>query len=74
MKQEKMNWWIENTKKVCTTLSYFEHFLISASTITGCISVSASACLLDIPIGITGSSIGLNICAIAAGFKKYKSK
>ena len=61
-------------KKVCTTLSYFEHFLILASTITGCISVSAFACMLDIPIGITSSSIGLNIYAIAAGFKKYKSK
>ena len=28
-------------KKVCTTLNYIEHFLILASTITGCISISA---------------------------------
>ena len=27
----------------------------------------------DIPIGITSSAIGLKICAIAAGIKKYKS-
>ena len=53
-------------KKVCATLNYIEHFLILASTITGCISISASASLLGIPIGITSSSIGLKICAIAA--------
>ena len=40
-------------KKVCTTLNYIEHFLILASTITGCISISAFASLLGIPIGIT---------------------
>ena len=51
---------------VCATLNYIEHFLILASTITGCISISASASLLGIPIGITSSSIGLKICAIAA--------
>ena len=28
-------------KKVCTTLNYIKHFLILASTITGCISISA---------------------------------
>ena len=40
-------------KKVCTTLNYIEHFLILASTITGCISISAFASLLGIPIEIT---------------------
>ena len=29
--------------------------------------------MLGIPIGITNSAIGLKICAIAAGIKKYKS-
>ena len=28
-------------KKVCTTLNCIEHFLILASTITGCISISS---------------------------------
>ena len=28
-------------KKVCTTRSYMEHFLILASAITGCTSISA---------------------------------
>ena len=60
-------------KKVCTTLNYIENFLILASTITGCISISAFASLLGIPVGITSSAIGLKICAIAAGIKKYKS-
>ena len=54
-------------KKVCTTLNYIEHFLILASTITGCISNSDVASLLGIPIGITSSAIGLKIWALAAG-------
>ena len=60
-------------KKVYITLNCIEHFLILASTITGCISVSAFASLLGIPLGITSSAIGLKICAIVAGIKKYKS-
>ena len=60
-------------KKVCTTLTYIEHFLILASAITGCISISAFAPLIGILIGITNSAIGLKICAITAGIKKYKS-
>ena len=59
--------------RVCTTLNYIEHFLILVSTITGCISFSSFASLLGIPIGITSSAIGLKICAITAGIKKYKS-
>ena len=39
-------------RKICTTLNYMEHFLILASPITGCISISAFASLLVIPIGI----------------------
>ena len=60
-------------KKVCTTLNYIEYFLILASAITGCISISAFTSLIRIPIGITSSAIGVKICAIAAGIKKYKS-
>ena len=56
-------------KKVYTALGYIEHFLILASTITGCISISAFASLIGIPIGITSSGIGLKICATAAGNK-----
>ena len=49
-------------KKACTTLDYIGHFFILASTITGCISVSALASLIGIPIGIMSSAI--KICAI----------
>ena len=56
-------------KNVSTTLSYIEHFLILASVITGCISISVFASLIGIPIGIMRSAIGLKICAIAAGIK-----
>ena len=48
-------------KNVCTTLNYIEH------------SISAFASLIDIPIGITSSAIGLKICAIITGIKKYRS-
>ena len=50
-----------------------EHFLILASTIIGCISISAFASLFGITVGITRSAIGLKICAITAGIKNYKS-
>ena len=59
--------------KVCTTLYYIELFLILVSTITGGISISAFASLLDIPVGIMSSAIGLKSCAITAGIKKYKT-
>ena len=49
-------------KKVCTALNYIDHFLILVSTTTVCV-----------PIGITSSATGLQICAITAGIKKYES-
>ena len=47
--------------------------LILVSTITSCVSISALASLVDINVGITSSLVGINICAIIAGIKKYKS-
>ena len=38
-----------------------------------CISISDFASLIDIPIKIRSSAIGLKICAIAAGIKTFKS-
>ena len=59
---ETMNYLIEEIKqnqlmgkdceKVCTTLNYIELFLILASTITGCVSISAFASLIRILIGV----------------------
>ena len=66
-----MNWWVKSTKKICTTLNYIEHFLILAITITVCVSISFFASLVGISIGITSSAIGLKICAITAGNKRY---
>ena len=60
-------------KQVCKVLNYIEHLLIIISTITGCVSISAFASLVGIPIGIASSTIGLKICVITAGIKKYKS-
>ena len=48
----------KNHKKICTTLNNIEYFLILASTITGCVSISAFASLIGIPIGIMSSVIG----------------
>ena len=61
-----------NHKKVCKTLNYIEHILSLAPTINGCISISAFASFLGIPMGTTSSVIDLKLCAIAAGIKKYK--
>ena len=60
-------------KQFCTNLSYIEYFLTLTSTITGCISISAFASLIGIPIGNISYTRGLKISAIAAGIKKYKS-
>ena len=60
-------------KRVFTILNYIEHFVILASIISGCISISAFASLLGIPVRIMSSAIGIKICAIAAGIKRYKS-
>ena len=53
-------------------MSCNEHLLIVISTTTGCVSISAFASLVGIPLEITTSVIGLWICAITAGIKKYK--
>ena len=60
-------------KKVYTTLNYMKHFFVLASTVTGCVSIFAFASLFGVSVGTTSSAIGLKICAIAAGIKKYKS-
>ena len=48
-------------------------FFILPFTITECISIFFFFFLIVIPIGITSSAIGLNICAITAGIEKYQS-
>ena len=53
--------------KLYWRLSYFSFFNCF------CISISAIASLLSFLIGIMSSAIGLKICAITAGIKRYKS-
>ena len=60
-------------KKVCGVLNYIEHLLILVSTVTGCVSISDFSSLVGIPVGITSSARGLEICVVTAGMKKYKS-
>ena len=47
-------------------------FLVLVSTVSECVSISALASLIGIPIKITSSAVGLNICVITAGIKRYK--
>ena len=59
---EEINWnelMSKKHKKVCKVLNYIEHSLIAISTITGCVSISAFAFLVGIPVGITSSPIAL---------------
>ena len=64
----------KNHKKVCATLNYIEQFLILASTFAGCCSITTSASLVGIPLGITRRFVTeLKICAITTWIKKYKS-
>ena len=60
-------------KKARKYLNSAESLLILSSIITGCVSISAFASLVDINLGITSFSVGINIFAIIARIKKYKS-
>ena len=57
-------------KKKIRSLNYFEHFILFFSAVIGCFSISAFASLVDVPVGIANSAVGLTI---RAGIRKYKS-
>ena len=63
----------EKHKKVCRALNYFEHFFIFVSVVSGCISISAFASSVDVPLGIGNSAVIIKTFAITAGIKTYKS-
>ena len=46
--------------------------LILVSAVTGCVSISAFALLVGVPVRIANSAVGIKICVITAGIKKYK--
>ena len=57
---------IKKHKKVCNFKLYWTlAYLVSA--FTRCVSISAFASLVGIPMGTASSLVGLNICAITAG-------
>ena len=53
--------------------NYAKHLLILASTVTGCIRISAFASLVAIPVGITCFAVGIKLCAVTVEIKKYNS-
>ena len=61
------------SEKICKYWSYVKHLLILNSTVTGCVSISAFASLIAIPVIITSSALVTQICAINPGIKKCKS-
>ena len=73
---EIRNYFIENVnqnkfmskehEKICLVLNFIEHSLILVSTVTGYVFISAFASLIDIPVGVTSSAVGLKICVITA--------
>ena len=74
MKEIDQNELMSNqNKKICTTLIYTEHCLTLNCAVTGCISISAFAVLVNIFSGIMISAIGVDIFAITIRIKKYKS-
>ena len=62
----------EKYKKTCKYLNYFEHLLILASKITAWVSISVFASSGYVAVGIASSAVGIKICEITAGIKKYK--
>ena len=57
-------------KKTCKYINYAGHLLILASTVTGCVSMSAFASLVCVLVGITSFEVGIKMCAITARIKK----
>ena len=68
-----LSFYLEKYKKTCTYLNCVENLLILSSIITGYVLISAFALLVCVSVGITSSAVGINICAITAEIKKYKS-
>ena len=55
------------------TLNYIEYFHILASTVIGCISISASCFISWYSCRDYEFCNRMKICAVTAGFKKYNS-
>ena len=60
-------------KKFYKILTYTEHLLILASTITGGASISTFASSVVNTVGIASSATKTKICVITVGIKMYQS-
>ena len=56
-------------KRNYKNLNYFGHFPLFISSVSGCVWISTFVSLVDIPIGIKISTVGLKICAITSVIK-----
>ena len=63
----------ENYENSFWSVNYIEHFLVFIFAVSGCVFISAFASLAVVPVGIASSAVGIRICAITAGLKKYQS-
>ena len=54
-------------------LNYFEEFLVFVSAVSGYVLIFTLAALVDVPVGIASSIVGLKICAFTPVIKTYKS-
>ena len=63
----------DKLEKVCTTLNQIEYFLILASAVTACVSISVFVSLLGISIGIKSLVMRLKIFEITLGIRRYRS-
>ena len=61
-------------RRSCRVLNYVDHLLIVFFAIIGCVFTSDFTSSVGILIGITSSVIGLKVCAITPGIRKYKIK
>ena len=48
---------MKNINKTCKYIDYIEHFLISVSTVTSCVSFSKFVSLVCVPVGIASSAV-----------------
>ena len=55
------------------SIHYFDNLLVFIFSASGCVSISAFASLVGVPVGITSSAVRLKIGAIASEIKKCNS-
>ena len=64
----------EKYKNTCKYLNYFEHLVILALTVTGCVWISVFALLVCVLVGIKSSTVALKNCAITAVISQEKEE